>query len=746
MGKKILMATMGLDIGGAETHIVELSKELKRKGYDVIIASNGGIYVDEILRAGIKHYVVPMHERKVQSMVKSYFMIKSIIEREQPDVVHAHARIPAFICDAVRKTVKFPFVTTAHWVFDTSGILRYVTKWGQKTVAVSEDIKEYLQTNYDIRGENVYVTINGIDTEKFSPVVSGNKIISELNLNHRKPIIVHVSRMDEDRALAARRLIKIAPQLDERLEGVQIVIAGGGDMFSRLNERANLVNDSLGRKCIHMLGPRSDINDIVAAGDIFIGVSRAALEAMAAEKVTILAGNEGYAGIFTPDKLESCRETNFCCRECEMIDNDQYVEDIVKAVNMTTEEREKLGNYCREMIFQYYSVSKMANDCIEAYEAVMRPECKIVLSGYYGYANSGDEAILSTIVDSINQSCEKPEITVLSKTPALTMHTYKCKAVDRFKVKEVFKAIRDCDVLISGGGSLLQDRTSTRSLYYYSLIVYLAELLGKKVMIYANGIGPIYKDTSRKIVAKIVNGADCITLRDPNSLEELRNMGVWREDIQVTTDPVFLLEPAPEERINEIFEERGIPLDKDIVMVSIRNWDSIDGFTRKIAMLCDQLYERYDCNIVFLAMQIPDDAGISREACDLMKNKAYVLDEQFTSPELVGIIGKSKFSITMRLHALIFSAKMTVPLVGIVYDPKVKYYLDIMEMQQAGDAETFDYIGAFNIACAVIDEFDKYKARLTEKTDGLVKKAEQNTRYLKALINKKDKKKRSKYR
>ena len=134
---KILMATMGMNIGGAETHILELSKELKHQGHDVIIVSNGGVYVPEIEAAGIRHYQAPMHRRGFREMRRSRTILRDIISRERPDVVHAHARIPAFLCGSLQKRMGFPFVTTAHWVFDTSGILRYLTNWGQRTVAVS---------------------------------------------------------------------------------------------------------------------------------------------------------------------------------------------------------------------------------------------------------------------------------------------------------------------------------------------------------------------------------------------------------------------------------------------------------------------------------------------------------------------------------------------------------------------------------------------------------------------------------
>ena len=175
---KILMATMGLDIGGAETHIVELAKELKSEGHDIAIVSNGGVYVPEITAAGIRHYTAPLNRRSGLAMLQGRRLLGEAIRRERPDLVHAHARIPAFLCGALCRKWKVPFVTTAHWVFDTRGALRYLTNWGERTVAVSEDIKAYLIREYGLSAEHITVTINGIDTEKFSPRLYGAGVLT----------------------------------------------------------------------------------------------------------------------------------------------------------------------------------------------------------------------------------------------------------------------------------------------------------------------------------------------------------------------------------------------------------------------------------------------------------------------------------------------------------------------------------------------------------------------------------------
>ena len=179
---KILMATMGLDIGGAETHIVELSKELKHRGHDILIVSNGGVYVSEVEAVGIRHYQAPLHQRSVAAMNRARRILREVIAREQPDIVHAHARIPAFLCGLLHRRMKFAFVTSCHGVYQVSGALKLLSNWGEHTLAVSEDIAAYLMNQYSIPAEQITLTINGIDTEKFSPERPGTEVRAELGL------------------------------------------------------------------------------------------------------------------------------------------------------------------------------------------------------------------------------------------------------------------------------------------------------------------------------------------------------------------------------------------------------------------------------------------------------------------------------------------------------------------------------------------------------------------------------------
>ena len=734
MAYKILMATMGLDIGGAETHIVELSKQLKTMGYDVVVVSNGGVYVPEIEAAGIRHYRAPMHRRSLGCMTASLRILSRVIRQERPDVVHAHARIPGFLCGILHRFMGFPFVTTAHWVFQTGGGLRYLTNWGQRTIAVSDDIRDYLIREYGVPEQHIRVTINGIDTDKFSPQVSGERVLAEFGLDPQRPVVAYVSRMDEDRALVARQLIQVAPELDRAVPGVQLLIAGGGNVLQELREKAGEVNRRLGRTAVVMTGPRTDINEIAAAGDVFVGVSRSALEAMAAGKPVIVAGNEGYQGLFTADKLEQARAGNFCCRGLPMSTPEQLARDVAAALRLTREEKAALGAYGRQVIFDYYSVRRMAQDCLDVYDQVRRRRHQILMSGYYGFSNAGDDAILQSIHDNLIAASDEIAVTVLSNDPRQTMERYGLNAVSRFHLPSLWRAVRQCDVLLSGGGSLLQDRTSTRSLLYYLAIIRMAQHQGKKVMLYANGIGPVTRPANRRRVKQVVERATLVTLRDHSSARELREMGVERADLYVTADPVFTMDCAGPERIDQLLDGAGIPRGQDFVVISVRDWDQTGDFPQELARLCDHLFRTYGLMSVFLLMQPSQDRQISQQVRAAMETESLLLEGAVTPPELMGVISRSRLCVAMRLHTLIFAARVAVPLLGLVYDPKVSSYLQELEMPSAGDVTSFSSQEAIRRADCLMAEYDRRKARLQECSRALTRKARENERLLLELL------------
>lgn len=322
----------------------------------------------------------------------------------------------------------------------------------------------------------------------------------------------------------------------------------------------------------------------------------------------------------------------------------------------------------------------------------MTLEKSILLSGYYGFDNSGDDAILKAIIKDIRKKSPKLDIVVLSNNPKKTETMYSVRAINRFKFNELIKGIRNTSLLISGGGSLLQDVTSTRSLLYYLAVMTLAKMSRKPVMVYANGIGPINKPGNRFLTRVILNSVNLITLRDEDSKTYLRNMKIKNKNIVVTADPVFTLDRAPKNVIENIFIKEGIPRDKKFIGISIRPWKPAVNLVEVISKVIDYLTERYNVNIILIPMHYPEDLDISNKVlANVDKSSCFVIKNQYTVEEIMGITKELDMIVAMRLHSLIYAATQEIPMVGLVYDPKVEGILYSLEMGHMSNVENLDY-------------------------------------------------------
>ncbi len=714
---KILLVLMGLEIGGAETHVLELAIGLKQAGHDVIIASNGGIYEKELEKHNIRHIHAPLHNKNLLNMMRSFMILRRTILKEKPDVVHGHARIPSFILGMIHKIHKFNFVTTAHWVFHAKGLIKYLTNWGYRTVAVSEDIRQYLYDNYKVAAQNVTVTINGINTDKFSKDADTESLYEEFGLSEDKRKIVYISRMDESRSLVAHHLLDCAEELYKK-EKLEIVIAGDGDDFENVKKKADALNEKIGEKFIFLAGARTDIYKFAALADIFVGVSRSALEAMSANAPCIIAGNEGYIGIFNEDKVEVSIDTNFCCRGCKMSGADILKEDLVSLLSMNKEELSALGSYGREFVKENYSVSRMVSDNLNVYKDVVKNGNRYfdaVISGYYGHQNNGDDALLAAIIDEIRAEKKDTRFIVLSKNPLETKRIYGVDAVNRFNFFKVRQAIKYSSLLINGGGSLIQDATSSKSLWYYLYVIKLAFKYNIKTMLYANGIGPVIKKKNKKKAAEVLNRVDLITLRENMSLNVLKDMGVNTDKVKITSDPSVSIIPSEKDRVSEIFDKEGIPK-KAYFIVSVREWKKFN-IAGEVSSICDYICEKYGLIPVFVPMQMPQDIEICERCILGMRNKAYIIKNRYSFNDIIALTSASSLVIGMRLHILMYGANMSVPVIGLVYDPKVEAYLNYLNQKYNVDIRVMSK----DKVCRMVDDIFANYEKVTSELDVRIK-------------------------
>jgi len=364
---------------------------------------------------------------------------------------------------------------------------------------------------------------------------------------------------------------------------------------------------------------------------------------------------------------------------------------------------------------------------------------RVVLSGYYGFDNAGDEAVLHGIVTALKKIDPEIDITVLSNAPLRTAGEYGVGAVDRWSIKEVAGAVKESDLVISGGGSLLQDVTGVKSICYYLGILLLGKLMGKPVMIYAQGIGPITTKTGEILTRFIVKKVDLITVRDEKSREELLKLKITGPQLQVTADPVLLLEPAAEEVEKGLEFLRDIGLGeqlkrkKNVIGVSVREWPRCRPVKEAVARVCDDLVG-CGLEVLFIPMHFPGDLRVSKEIAGMMKSRSFIIGKQVDPPLLLGIVSHLNLVLGMRLHSLIFAAAAGVPSIGISYDPKVESFLKQVGQVNAGGVEHMDYERLRDAVFDAMDDIETLRGRLAERVPLLRKKAWENARIAVELV------------
>ncbi|TCK93464.1 polysaccharide pyruvyl transferase CsaB [Natranaerovirga hydrolytica] len=281
---------------------------------------------------------------------------------------------------------------------------------------------------------------------------------------------------------------------------------------------------------------------------------------------------------------------------------------------------------------------------------------RVFVFGYYGFGNIGDEVTLKSIIDIIKDTSPYSKIDVLSYNSDLTSKNYKVNGVSRNKYFSIIKSIYQSDVVISGGGTLLQDITSNRSLMYYLLIIIIAKVLRKEVVFFSNGFGPV--SNNKKLTRWVCNKVDDIILRDNDSKLAMESLGIHKA-IAVTSDITFSLKGMDKKA-----EEK--------VAISLRPWKLERNFFDTMIHFVDYLLEK-GYKVDLIAMEKESDRKVlNRIHTHFMKNNKVRIISSDQYMELFEAIGTSKFLIGMRLHANIFALINKRPIIALNYDPKVE--------------------------------------------------------------------------
>jgi polysaccharide pyruvyl transferase CsaB len=320
---------------------------------------------------------------------------------------------------------------------------------------------------------------------------------------------------------------------------------------------------------------------------------------------------------------------------------------------------------------------------------------EIVVSGYYGFGNSGDEAMLEATLLGLGRHLggELTKVTVVSGRPAEVRAMHGVEALGRLDLPGIARALGRASLFLSGGGTLLQDRTSFRNLAYHLLLFDLARRAGARTMIYAQGVGPVRTPLGKALASRTLRGLDAITVRDPDSAQALLSLGVTLPVAEVTADPAFALEPCSPGRAREILAAAGLDADgPPLLALAPRGLRRRELEADGLAAVADWAVRRLGVRPVLLPMQYPNDLA----SCDMVlarmddPAKATTLRDPLAPAEIMGLLGQCELVVGVRLHALIFAAAMGAPLAGVEYDPKVAYFLSRLGLRPLANLESLE--------------------------------------------------------
>lgn len=302
---------------------------------------------------------------------------------------------------------------------------------------------------------------------------------------------------------------------------------------------------------------------------------------------------------------------------------------------------------------------------------------QVLISGYYGFDNLGDEAILEELVSELGEFFDSQDIVVLSNNPQQTAAKFAVSSINRWKLGEIAGALSRSKLFISGGGGLFQDSHSAGSVVYYGGLILLARILGARTLVYAQGVGPLRRKISRVLTAFFFKLANAVSVRDDKSIELLKS---WHIKAEQTADPVWALSPRA---IDKNLQDQVDQIKTDghlLVGLSLRNGTSFGE--KHIEALAETMHAQLPAHSTVLFLPLQDDQD--REPLGQFKTKWQSLGRQaleldLTSLKLPGqwlsLIAKLDCLVGMRLHSLIMALASGVPVLGIAYDPKVENVL-----------------------------------------------------------------------
>jgi polysaccharide pyruvyl transferase CsaB len=296
---------------------------------------------------------------------------------------------------------------------------------------------------------------------------------------------------------------------------------------------------------------------------------------------------------------------------------------------------------------------------------------QVILCGYYGFGNGGDEALLASLLQML-----PPSVTplVMSADPEFTQRQYGVAAFDRNQPQAVWQALRQSQGFIWGGGSLIQDATSALSPVYYCTWMKLAQILGLKTVAWAQGVGPLKRPIVRWLARQVFSGCSAVSVRDPASAALVQSWGIAALQ---APDPVWALAAQPWSALDTL---PPIPIKGPKIAVSLRSHPLLTP--ERLALFgqaLEQFQQASQCQVLLMPFQASQDLAIAKALHQQLPQVSQVV--QTTNPrQLKGIFREVELVLGMRLHALIMAAAEGARCFALSYDPKVNQLMQTLDL------------------------------------------------------------------
>lgn len=693
---KIVHMIGGGDVGGAKTHVLSLVSKLSEDNEVLLISLREGEFAEDARKLGINTRVI-----KNGNPLRDIAELKKTIIQGGFDIVHCHGAKANVMAALIKGSVKAPIITTVHsdYRLDYMGSIPKMLTNGLLNTVALRALDGYIGvTNAFIdllieRGFDPYklhTLNNGIDFDvPFSPSVPREEYLSRFGIECDESTVVCgiAARFHPVKDIATA--IRAVAHASNTCPGLRLILGGDGEEAESL--RALVSELGLSDRVV-FAGWIDDMDSFLGAVDISIissvseGFPYSILESMRA-KCTMVSTPVGAM----PEVIDN--GTNGM-----LFDVGDYLA-LAGHLEYLYNNRDVCRNFAERLLEkgrEKYSFRAMVSTQLSIYEKTIQMRQRerksrdgVVVCGSYGRGNAGDDAILAAVVREIRDVDDCSKICVMSKNPKQTKKRLRVRAIYTFNVFKMFSAMHRSHLYINGGGSLIQDSTSSRSLYFYLFTLFAARICGCKVMMYGCGIGPVKRSGNRKLAARVIDrNVDCITLRDPDSFNELGNMGVSKPMIKLAADPTLSISPADDGAVIAALSSEGIDVSKESLCLAVRNWNDIDAKLSEIAKAADYAAEKYSLNIVLIPMEHKKDLPIAEKLSEMISAPSAILRGEYDVHTVIGILAKMRIIMAMRLHALVFGAGQGVATIGIAYDHKVTGFMNYIGREMCTPYET----------------------------------------------------------